>query len=500
MALTTEGALLLVALTFAALGVYQSWRERLSPQTAGLAVMLLHMGLAISYRYLLGLRLTPDLMTGGFIQFASWESLQHDTLTTLWYFHAQPPLFNLYAAWLSLLAPSDPSWAMHLGNILMGGLICLLSYRITHPLTNSPTAALLTGLLFALSPALLLYETYVLYDVAVLFLILLAGWCLVIYQQRGQWPYLIAFMLVINALILTRSLYQWVLLAPMIALAVLLARSQWRKVLIYSLLVSLMSLGWYTKNLVLFDFWGTSSWYGLNLWRAVVNQYSAEELEALQKAGLVSDFMMDGRHSFSDPSTYTAYPHLVTYSSNPMLNRQDFNNESVIAVSQDYFAASLRVIRYDPKHYWANIRLTYRGFSCPAANFAHLDANFQRMAGHAAWGNNLLQGRGLWRWLGLHHAYCTWDYFLLPLTLLTTWVSPWWRGETLAGVIRRYAVPFYLSGMLFYTALASVMLEYGENNRFSFAPEYLTWLLLAPLLYRLIKGLSARMDTTHATL
>lgn len=491
MALSSDQLLLIIALLGSIGIVLLAARRQLPSRWFGPSILLVHVGLALGYHFVLGLNLTTDLVTGGFIQFAPWPALRHDLFHTLWYFHTQPPLFNVYALWLSLLHPQDPSWAMQLANIVLGGLICLLSYRVIRLLTDHALFSLVIGLIFALSHALLLYETYLLSDVLVLFILVMGAWLLAAYQQGSGWRYLAGLILAVNGLILTRSAYQWVILLPMLTLVIMLAGPYWRRVALVGMLISSMTMGWYIKNMVLFDFWGTSSWYGLNLWRAVSNNYTQEELLQFQQKGLLDEFIVDGRHSFSHPSTYADYPQFATASDNPMLNQGDFNNLSVILVSKHYFAASQRLIRHDPKHYWANVRLAYRQFSCPSANFGDLAPNFERIPDHWRWGNNLLYGRGLMITLGLHKSYCTWDYALLPFSLLAVGLPAmiqnrmsWRRWRQW---IHQEAVMIYLSFMLLYSTLAGILLEYGETVRFSFASEYLTWLLASVLLYRGIK-------------
>ena len=95
-------------------------------------------------------------------QFLDPALLQHDLLSSLWYLHSQPPLFNLFLG-LVLKAASDPAVLYELCFRISGLLIPLCMYATLALLGANRIAAFLVTLFFMLNPSLILYESLLYY-------------------------------------------------------------------------------------------------------------------------------------------------------------------------------------------------------------------------------------------------------------------------------------------------------------------------------------------------
>ena len=95
-------------------------------------------------------------------QFLDTNLLQHDLLSSLWYLHSQPPLFNLFLG-LVLKAASDPAVLYELCFRVSGLLIPLCMYATLALLGANRIAAFLVTLFFMLNPSLILYESLLYY-------------------------------------------------------------------------------------------------------------------------------------------------------------------------------------------------------------------------------------------------------------------------------------------------------------------------------------------------
>jgi len=119
-----------------------------------------------------------------------------------------------------------------------------------------------------------------------------------------------------------------------ISVVCVLANKRWRKLLVISVFISLLSIGWYGKNYVKFGFFGSSSWSGLGLWNIAAAYYAEEQLEALVKENVIERIVVDVL-AFSRPSEYLEYG-FNTVSDVAVLSRNDYNNTNIVAISRLY--------------------------------------------------------------------------------------------------------------------------------------------------------------------
>jgi hypothetical protein len=201
-----------------------------------------------------------------------WQNIPTDLLRdhpfqSLWFLHAQPPLWNALGALMLALFDGAQLPALQVLHVLLGAATAALCYALTARITGERGWGIAAGLLVALHPALLLYEAYALYTTVVAFLVVLAAWLLLDAAQRSSPRRAVGFVAVIVALVLTRSLFHVVLLLLIVPLAVLAGGRPNRRQVWTLVLLVLLPLAWYAKSLGQYGFFGGSSWYGMGLWR-----------------------------------------------------------------------------------------------------------------------------------------------------------------------------------------------------------------------------------------
>ena len=424
--------------------------------------------------------------------------LQQHLLTSIWTLHSQPPLLNLYGGIMMQIFGDSALSAMHYANIVLGAFISGLSYRVLHFTTRTVWIAVLGALLITLNPALLLFEAYPLYTVPSLFFIMLGVFYFAQYQQRHQARDLFAFILVVNLLVLTRSLYHPLILLPCIGLAVWLARGQRWRVLRTALLISLLGFGWATKNAVQYGFWGTSSWGGLNLWHIAADGYSAGRLHDFSLVKVIDPLVVEFG-SFTYPSSYQGYGFDKT-SDVESLNRNDYNNINMPDIARVYQRSGIALIQYDPVHYLTNVARAYNTFTCPATSFKHNALNAPKIGGLVDFYENTLYGVSAWQARGIEllgtSGGCSVLYAGLPLSLLAFGLL----GLVVAGLswrrwrqfFRQEPVLLLIVAIIFYTTVVGSSLDIGENDRFKFLIEPLWWILLLVLGQRFVLRVQGR--------
>lgn len=496
-----DGFHVAVALLLAGCALYAAGLPRWPQRRLLLLIGGAHGGLALLYS------LTTEL---SIFQFARWgqsfhnlpmADLRHNLLETFLHLHSQPPLFSAYGIALNTIfgeSYEGVSYALH---VALGIAMCCMAYAMLWQLLGSRSAAFFTAMLLALHPALFLYEAFALYTLLAAFWALAAGFCLLLYQQQGRNRYLALFMLCVTLLILTRSVYHIAIILPTLLLIVLLARRNRRRLLLGCVLIALLAFGWYGKNLLLYGSFSTSSWLGMSLWKVARSDYTAEELVALYHADVLNSRMVIWFTAFINPSEYPADSRRE--SEIVILSGDNSNNIAYLDLSRLYLGNALQLMRHDISRYLRGALRAYSLYACPAASWENLQKNIDAMpASHHALSNHFFHMQGASQRLG--HALgiagggigaCSNHFFLIPLLSLALplyalarcrarWAC--WRG-----LLRREALLAYLWGVIAYTALATSLLESGDNARYKFMSEFPLWILIAVVGYRLWQRLLA---------
>jgi hypothetical protein len=127
----------------------------------GWLIAAVHFAVAVVYKDVIGLAIDPLPSTQWwdfFWQTIPLELLREDALVSIWYTHAQPPLFNLYGAALIKLFYPKHLEALNYIHILMGSLLSGMLVPILWCFTMNRRLTLLTASLMAFNPALFLYS------------------------------------------------------------------------------------------------------------------------------------------------------------------------------------------------------------------------------------------------------------------------------------------------------------------------------------------------------
>ncbi|MFH1477068.1 MAG: hypothetical protein ABIH24_06225 [Verrucomicrobiota bacterium] len=428
-----------------------------------------------------------------FWQLLPADFLQTDLLRSLWNLHSQPPLYNFLGALIMRLNPAgDCLETMYVLNVIMGAALCGLLYFPAQTLLRRRWMSLALCVIAALHPSLFLYEAYPLYDVLTAFLIVATLVCAAFFCRKHQLRWLAGFVVGVNLLILTRTIFHPVILVPALLLVCVWAGTRWRRMLVLALIISLPTAAWCTKNYVKFGFWGTTSWTGMNLWRIAADDYPVAECNDLVKTGLLHP-MVAAASDFRWPREFTAYNFNAT-SSVPALNGNDFNNINVPAASRIYQANALRLIRYDPRRYLHTVRRAFLRFCRPSFEFSHLEFNARTAPDYLRFWRRLhgRQPRRLVQtrepvygsvWLVLHAGALV----IFILKILHAWL---FRRQPLFAIIRRWPVEFALAYFCIWVAFIGSTCEIGENDRFKFIVELPGYIFVAAMLAWALHGAS----------
>ncbi len=448
-----------------------------------------HTGLALVCALFFGVTIVHDFgpdVWGWFLQNIATDLLLARPLESLWYLHAQPPLWNALGALLIHAFGPYHMGALHFVQMGFGAATAGLVSRLVLDHTGSARLAAGVGLAVAFHPALILFEAYALYTVLVAFLVV---WAAYLASRSREAPgAAVGFVGVVTALVLTRSVFHLVYLAGAVALAALLlvrpTRRQWAALL----LAVMVAAGWYAKNRVQYGFFGASSWYGMGLWRTALFGQDEDLLRRLYAGGAFEPVVRV--EPFAPPSLYREMGY-DKVSKVPLLSRDDMHNVNVPDISAAYWRSALALIRASPGRYARNVLTGYGNFSAPTSMFVHLQPNRARLGWYGEL-DHWLTGRPLAAAvearLGGRVYYGSVYYLLFPAVLfLYGWQflrrPGGWSG--LAARVRADAAPFFMAVTVLYVIVVTSMMELGENTRFKFMIEPAFLALAAIVAYRL---------------
>jgi hypothetical protein len=305
-----------------------------------------------------GLRF-DDGFVGSAMQVADYDLLQRAPLSTAWYLHVQPPLFNVF---VGTGANLFGSWsAIGFQVIYLCVTVAMLGafVRFCFDLGVRPWLATGLGAFLAVSPTIAQYESLLFYSHLEIALLVFAARSLQRWCREGSTRHLVGFAAILSALALGRSLYHpiWFLGLALLLTVVAVGRSA-RRPLLLALSVPLacgLALG--AKNAVVFGWWTTGSLEGINLHRITEPYLTDDERADLVDQGLITEISTEQFSCLNAPDQFEAAGpgHRV-----PVLDRtvreadgrlQNLNNRHYVACLRDLRSESINVLTRHPDAY-----------------------------------------------------------------------------------------------------------------------------------------------------
>jgi len=337
---------------------------------------------------------------GWFWQYIDPPLLLSDPLRSLYYHHAQPPLFNLFLA-AGLHASGDrPDLFYNAAYMAFGAGLHLALYGLLRRLDVGPWLAAVAAIGFALSPGSVLYEAWLYYSYPVAFLLLccaIALHRLVAGGGRGRDAALFFSLLAVVGL--TRSLFHISWMFFFLGLALWVLPRARKRVGAVALLPLLLVLSVHAKNAAEFGSFSTTSWFGMHLARLTTATLPPARLLELHRQGIISEVSLRAPFSTLDryPPSLRAVPgdtpdHPVLRSETKTNGSRNLNHIAYVEISRRYTADALAIIRHDPLHYIRALSKSWLIFSMPPSAYWFLDQNRDRIGGYVRFWNAIVYG------------------------------------------------------------------------------------------------------------
>jgi hypothetical protein len=313
-------------------------------------------------------------------QIADVTLLQNHLFRTLWYLHSQPPLFNLLIGTvlkIDAAALQTHMWLVYTG-ITLGGILCF--HSLARDLTGRPTIALLVAAWLCISPSVMLFSQKLIYDGLVAALLPMAFWGVHSgVRHRSIARYTLGFGL-FAAIILLRTMFHPLIFVLLLGGYLLLLPGERRRLLLGAAGPAALILSILIKNLLLFGFFGLSSWGPVILSENIVDRLAPAEKQALLAEGKLSHFSRI--RNFATPAQYVPLMGPLPKTGEPSLDNlvkvsgdPNYHNLIFLKIGPTRMQDAMVALRAYPIRYLKTIEEGLYYFHRPASEFNDLGPN-----------------------------------------------------------------------------------------------------------------------------
>ena len=433
---------------------------------------------------LTGQRFNTDYLNFGW-QLIPWDILSTDPLRSVFYLHIQPPLWNLLLGTTAWVSPFSDRLTLQALMAMIGIAVVWLAAVLAGRLGLSRNTAVVVALIATLHPEVFkgVFEpTYELATAGLLLSVLIAVADLSRKENVRRSLIILASAVTVTAL--TRSLFHpvWAILIVMFGLWLMRHRINWKSaVLVLSIPLIFMS-GWMVKNEVVFGRATMSSWFGMNMQRAVIPVLPRDDLEEMYLNGQISVIAMIGPFE-----KYELYQDVVepcepehNFRALTELTRTtdqwspNFNAECFLPIFDQAGKDAISVIKEHPEAWlegrlWS-LRTTVAVSPNPSESKSEVMVGLDRVFSIArldfggilsteGWGTPIY---------GQLEADTDFGLMLIPMYVMVGLFGLWHIIQRLRRKVMSSTAPIYLVGSftVTFTVIVGAIAELGEQSRF----------------------------------
>jgi hypothetical protein len=433
---------------------------------------------------LTGQRFNTDYLNYGW-QLIPWDVLSTDPLRSVFYLHIQPPLWNLFLGTTAWLSPFSDRVTLQVLMALIGFAVAWLAAVLGQRLGLSRRVAVIVALIATLHPEVLkgaFEPTYELATAALLLAVLIAVSDLTRKENVRRSLVILASAVTVTAL--TRSLYHpaWALVIVVFGLWLMRRRINWKSsVLVLSIPVIFMG-SWMVKNEVMFGHTTMSSWFGMNLQRAVIPVLPKDDLDEMYAKGQISEIAMIGpfgkyelyENVFEDCVPTRSHRSLAEPMRTTDQWSPNFNYECFLPLYDQAGKDAIAVIKEHPEAWlegrlWS-LRTTIAVSPIPSESKSEVMTGLDRVFSIARLDfGGVLSTKG---WgtpiYGQLEAHADFGLMLIPMYLTIGWIGLWQILQRLRRKQLSAASTIYVVGSftVAFTVIVGAIAELGEQSRF----------------------------------
>ena len=433
---------------------------------------------------LTGQRFNTDYLNYGW-QLIPWDVLSTDPLRSVFYLHIQPPIWNLFLGTTAWMSPFSDRVTLQVLMALIGFAVAWLAALLGQRLGLSRRIAVIVALIATLHPEVLkgaFEPTYELATAALLLAVLIAVSDLTRKENVRRSLVILAGAVTVTAL--TRSLYHpaWALVIVIFGLWLMRRRINWKSsVLVLSIPVIFMG-SWMAKNEVMFGHTTMSSWFGMNLQRAVIPVLPKDDLDEMYAKGQISEIAMIGpfgkyelyENVFEDCVPTRSHRSLAEPMRTTDQWSPNFNYECFLPLYDQAGKDAIAVIKEHPEAWlegrlWS-LRTTIAVSPIPSESKSEVMTGLDRVFSIARLDfGGVLSTKG---WgtpiYGQLEAHADFGLMLIPMYLTIGWIGLWQILQRLRRKQLSAASTIYVVGSftVAFTVIVGAIAELGEQSRF----------------------------------
>lgn len=397
-------------------------------------------------------------------QFLDVNLLRTDLARSLYYLHGQPPLYDLLIGAALKLAPDHPEAVFHAAHLGLGWLATIAILALLRRLGASRGLSVAATCVLMVSPAFVLYETWLCYTWAELALLASAALLLHRWIDRRRARDALLFFTSLSLLVLLRSAFHLGFLLAVAALVAIEARRRRRTIALVAAGPVLAATLWYAKNLAVFGSFSSSTWLGMNLARMAVETIPPRERDQLIARGTLSPIAKVGAFRVVDAyglpkPAKTGVPVLDA----PIKSKRtpNLNHLAYIELSRRSMKDARRAIVARPDAYLRGVGRAITYFVRSPTDYWMLSRNQTVIARYDALGN-----AALYLSIGRVSLLVVAAIPIAIASAIAAWIRR--RGRAPAPDRATSVTLLFMAGTIVYVTLVSTLLDAGENNRFRF--------------------------------
>lgn len=435
-----------------------------------------------------------------FWQYVDPVAVDGDPVGSFLHLHIQPPLFNMAMIAAGKVSPFPVGPTLHVLFLATGLALATASFALLRRFGVAPRPAVVVALLVACNPTAILYENWLFYAYPTALLLVVATLLVTRYGQSRRATDAVLLFAAMAAVILTRSVFHpvWLLVAGAGLLLVTMPAAR-GAVLAAAAVPFLVVCALLVKNLVLFDQFSSSSWFGMNLARISTFQIPEEERARLVREGDLSTLALRPTFAYYDLYADSGFGTPRPRSGHPVVDDPvksdggpNFNYVGYLGVYRQYLRDALASIRLRPGGYLRGQATAYVLYLNSPSDYLARTENQRRIAALDATWRTVAYGevpRALTGSLRQDRSPLVTRMFTMGLSMAALLVAVATVGARLlvAVVRRRRPAEPAVVGLLFawlticYFTVVVNAVELGENQRFRLEVEPLLVLLAAGL-------------------
>jgi hypothetical protein len=436
-----------------------------------------------------------------FWQYLDPVALREHFFESILNLHSQPPAMNMFLGIVLNLAPGRESTVFAAAYLLTGLGLALGIYLLASELGVRHWLAAVIAALFTVSPACVLYESWLFYTCPVTACVVYATLFAARYLRTSRFRDAAGLFAVTGLAALTWSLFHLLWLLIPLGLLLYLRPRLRRRTLVAAAVPIVLVAGWYAKNLALFGEFTASTWGGMNFSKMTNAMLFPQERRALYEAGVISDVSL--QPPFSSLDKYPAIADSTQRTGVAVLDTRtktggaaNYNNLAYVEVARRAGSDAWRVLRARPVSYLRGLAAAWLTFFQPPDLYLLLAPNRERIAALTD-GVNTVLGRFGRRPDSALRRTDPGSYYARGLLSTQLWAVIAYlllmAGGPVMLVFRRRSNPLLGPGLLLlwatvcYVALAGNLIEVGENNRFRFTADPLVLCALGVMLELLLR-------------